>query len=198
MQSMYIISNDSEPEDILPSLDRNGTRSDVTLMFQTGYPYIGVPINTFRYIMFRYIETDIQCNFYSNFGDCSWDEPCESLIERLPKHNMSIGVDENYQFVIPFDNLLTGFINEENERSCKLAIGLMPKAEYLIVLGDSFFTGFVGIFDPVNKQLGIAKSARSLPGTTMVCHNSTACSEPIPPAPKPDPKPDPDPKPEPP
>ena len=197
LQSLSILSDESPAEDILPP--KETPEEETTVMFQTGYPYIGVPIRTFRYIGLRYSEsTQINCPTDSNYDalpTCHWNQSCDDLLASFPKYNLSIGINDSLRFEIPFENLLANFINDANETNCRLQIGLMPKAGNVIVLGDSFFMGFVGIFDLENKRLGIAKSSRSLPGNTMVCDNSTNCSEPIPPSPPSPPAPDPQPKP---
>ena len=38
-----------------------------------------------------------------------------------------------------------------------------------MILGSAFFTAFVGIFDVDGERLGLAESARALPGNSMVC-----------------------------
>lgn len=46
----------------------------------------------------------------------------------------------------------------------------MPRTEF--VLGDAFFTSFVGIFDVKKEELGLALSSRAQPGNSMTCTHS--------------------------
>ena len=59
------------------------------------------------------------------------------------------------------------------------------------MLGDVFFTAFVGIFDVANGAVGLARSARGLPGSEVICFGSNNCSQPQPPQPAPGPTPKP-------
>ena len=183
----------------MPTDDQEVAVKDVTLMLQTGYPFIGLPFRSFNYIAYSY-EAEAKnittyCPADDDFGFCYWKQSCESLADLLPNYNLSIGINANYSFELPLNNLMTNFVTEANELICRLQIAMIPKATDTIVLGDAFFTGFVGIFDLEHKRLGLAKSVRSLPGNTMYCYNSSACSEPIDPYNPPSPGPGPDPTP---
>ena len=56
---------------------------------------------------------------------------------------------------------------------------------------------FVGIFDVEKNRLGLARNAKALDGSEMICFGSNECSQPIPPSPEPSPTPTPTPKPKP-
>ena len=85
LQSLSILSDESPAEDILPP--KETPEEETTVMFQTGYPYIGVPFRTFRYISLRYSEsTQINCPTDSNFGYCHWNQSCDDLLASFPKY----------------------------------------------------------------------------------------------------------------
>lgn len=66
-------------------------------------------------------------------------------------------------------------------------------AERHFYLGDIFFKQYVGVFNPVDSLMGVAKSSRSVPGVVLDCESEEACATPTlqPLDPSPDPGPEP-------
>ena len=123
LHSLFLIKEDGAPESLMPSDDDGAAVKDVTLMLQTGYPFIGMPSRSFRDIKYSYegFNSSItHCPEDDNFGFCYWNQSCESLVDVLPRFNLSIGINENYTFEMPLHNLMTNYLTGANEYICRL------------------------------------------------------------------------------
>ena len=74
VDQLRLVSKD-EDEDILPGSSLENAA--VTLMFQTGYPYIGVPTQTYDDISKRLSKTFPSCTHEENWGICSTTKTCD-------------------------------------------------------------------------------------------------------------------------
>lgn len=159
-QTLTSLSFDGRP--IIEAFDR------ATVMFETGYPYIGLTEMYFDKIsqyLIQSVSREMECRKGEHWGMCRIaNRRCEDL---SLNYNITIAMND-HEFTIPLQNIAT-YVNHTNSNYCQMQIALVAKSTNSIILGGAFFTAFVGIFDVDNAKIGFAESARALPGNSIVC-----------------------------
>ena len=136
--------------------------------FEIGYPYIGLSEQYYDRVASYLTQSNmnVNCTKGEHWGLCRVpDVECTDL----PLNQALTVTIENQKFTIPLQNIAS-YVNVTGEHFCHINIALLnPSDKNAVILGGAFFTAFVGIFDVDGDRLGLAASARALPGSSMIC-----------------------------
>lgn len=115
--------------------------------FQTGYPYIGLPEETFEQIKFHFMRSysGLECKDRNTWGIC-YIENAECGWYQHVDLSFTLQIEDHF-FTMPMRNLMDD-ITIQGKKYCRLLIANdkygTPKT---IKIGDAFFKGFNTIFD---------------------------------------------------
>ena len=162
--------------DLMPSAVSNETYNgmDLTVMFQTGYPYIGLNTDAQEVFAERInaLNPDFDHKFtcptwnYNNF--CYWwNTYCYELT--LPD-TFALQI-EGQTYYIDLDVLMVD-TNSGTTPYCDIYITSLDKDDMVdgpaVVLGDPFFSAFLPVFDVDADVIGLAQSAHAIEGGSWI------------------------------
>lgn len=151
----------------------------VQIQFEVGYPYIGMSSRFYDKIA-ETLNSNVRGMECENFDDEHWGV-CRAKGKKCEQLNLEyqlLFTINDYEFSIPLKNIAVN-LNETDDDYCYAQIAVLPNSDNSIVLGSSFFTAFVGIFDTENDRIGFAESHRALPGSSITCIGQSCGSTPV-------------------
>ena len=102
----------------------------MTLVFETGYPYIGLSEEYFDQVAEILVAEvqNIECKKGQHWGICRLPERLCSDVSFKKDITMVIG---DYEFLLPLDNMAT-YVNQSGTYYCQTQIALLAKSQQTI------------------------------------------------------------------